>query len=287
MDDCLDCLSESQYISTLDLQSGYWQVEVEENDRPKTAFRTRSGLYEYNVMPFGLSNAPSTFERCMELVLKGLQWKTLLIYLDDVIIFSPDFDTQIQRLDEVFHRLSQAGLKLKPSKCSLFQSEVLFFGHIVTPDGVKMNPEKVKSVAGWSTPRNTNDIRSFLGLCSYYRRFIKDFSSIARPLNHLLESGVKFNWDDNCESAFCTLKERLTSDNVMAYPMDNATYILDTDASNWGIGATLSQRQWDSSTGQYLERPIAFASKSLTKAQRRYCVTRRELMAGRLVQKHQ
>ena len=279
MDDCLDCLSGSTFFSTLDLQSGYWQVEVEEKDRPKTAFRTRSGLFEYNVMPFGLSNAPSTFERCMELVLKGLQWKTLLIYLDDVIICSPDFDTHIQRLDEVFSRLSEAGLKLKPSKCSLFQSEVLFLGHIVTPDGVKANPEKIKSVAEWSTPRNTNEIRSFLGLCSYYRRFIKDFSSIARPLNHLLESGVKFKWDENCELAFCTLKERLTSDNVMAYPMDGAKYILDTDASNWGIGATLSQVQWDSSTGQYHERPIAFASKSLTKAQRRYCVTRRELLA--------
>ena len=135
---------------TSNLDTGRLKL-TKETYRPKTAFRTRSGLYEYNVMPFGLSNAPSTFERCMELVLKGLQWKTLLIYLDDVIIFSPDFDTYIQRLDEVFHRLSQAGLKLKPSKCSLFQSEVLFLGHIVTPDGVKANPEKIKSVAEWST----------------------------------------------------------------------------------------------------------------------------------------
>ncbi|XP_063956824.1 uncharacterized protein LOC135154504 [Lytechinus pictus] len=132
--------------------SGYWQVEVKEGDNHKTAFRTRSGLHEYNVMPFGLSNAPSTFERCMELVLKGLQWKTLLIYLDDVRIFSPTFEDHISRLDEVFQRLSKAGLKPKPSKCALFQSEVLYLGHIVTPNGVKANPDKIAAVAEWSSP---------------------------------------------------------------------------------------------------------------------------------------
>ena len=279
IDDCLDCLDGSSYFSTLDLQSGYWQVEVKESDREKTAFRTRSGLFEYNVMPFGLSNAPSTFERCMELVLKGLQWKTLLIYLDDVIIFSRTFEEHISRLDEVFYRLSKAGLKLKPSKCNLFQSEVLYLGHIITSDGVKANPEKLAAVADWATPTNVKDIRSFMGLCSYYRRFIKGFSHIARPLTRLLESGVKFEWTDECMSAFSELKRALVSDNVMAYPLDTGQFIMDTDASDYGIGATLSQMQWNEQKKCFEERPISFASKALTRTQRRYCVTRRELLA--------
>ena len=279
IDECLDSLGGSKYFSTLDLQSGYWQIEVKEGDRPKTAFRTRSGLYEYVVMPFGLSNAPSTFERCMELVLKGLQWKTLLVYLDDIIIFSQTFDEHLTHLDEVLNRLSGAGLKLKPSKCALFQSEVLYLGHIVTASGVKPNPDKVKAVADWPVPTNVGDVRSFLGLCSYYRKFIPGFATISRPLNRLLESGVEFEWNEECGSAFSQLKNTLTCDTVMAYPCKTGKFILDTDASAFGIGATLSQVQTNPVTGRTEERPIAFASRTLTKTQRRYCVTRRELLA--------
>ena len=279
IEECLDSLGGSRFFSTLDLQAGYWQIEVKEEDRPKTAFRTRSGLYEYVVMPFGLSNAPSTFERCMELVMKGLQWKTLLVYLDDLIIFSKTFDEHLSRLDEVLHRLSRAGLKLKPSKCALFQYEVLYLGHIVTPDGVKPNPDKVRAVTEWPTPTNIGDVRSFLGLCSYYRKFIRGFATISRPLNRLLESGVQFDWNTECELAFSELKSALTCDKVMAYPCNTGTFILDTDASAFGIGATLSQIQVNPANGRTEERPIAYASRTLTKTQRRYCVTRRELLA--------
>ena len=279
VDDCLDCLSGAKLFSTLDLQSGYWQIEVKPEDRPKTAFVTRSGLYEYVTMPFGLCNAPSTFERCMELVLKGLQWRTLLIYLDDIIILSSTFTEHIERLDEVLRRLGNAGLKLKPSKCELFREEVLFLGHIITQDGVKPDPSKVSAVQNWPIPRNVTDVRSFLGLCSYYRRFIAKFSTIAGPLHRLLEAGQTFEWTPNCQAAFEALKAALTGNEVMSYPNKDGLFIIDTDASDTGIGATLSQLQWCDQSQREEERPIAYASRSMTKTQRRYCTTRRELLA--------
>ena len=279
IDDCLDCLGGASLFSTLDLQSGYWQIEVNEEDKPKTAFTCRSGLWEYNMMPFGLCGAPSTFERCMELVMRGLQWKTLLIYLDDLIIYSTNFGEHISRLDEVFNRLSKAGFKLKPSKCQLFQEEVEFLGHVVTKDGVKPDMQKVKAVTEWPVPRNITDVRSFLGLCSYYRRFIIKFSTRASPLNQLLEKERPFIWTPECQRAFDDLKSALTGEEVMAYPQDDGLYILDTDASNTGIGATLSQLQWCEITQKEEERPILYASKTFTKTQKQYCVTRRELLA--------
>ena len=279
VDDCLDCLSGAKIFSTLDLQSGYWQIEMKEEDRPKTAFVTRSGLYEYITMPFGLCNAPSTFERCMELILKGLQWRTLLIYLDDIIIMSSTFSEHIERLDEVLRRLGTAGLKLKPSKCELFQTEVLFLGHLITQDGVKPDPSKVSAVQNWPLPKNVTDVRSFLGLCSYYRRFIAQFATIASPLHRLLEAGQTFKWTSDCQAAFDRLKAALTGDKVMSYPSDDGLFIIDTDASDTGIGATLSQLQWCDRTNREEERPIAYASRSMTKTQRRYCTTRRELLA--------
>ena len=172
IDECLDCLGGAKMFSTLDLQSGYWQIEINEEDRHKTAFSTRTGHYEYVTMPFGLCNAPSTFERAMELIMRGLQWKSLIIYLDDLIILSSNFDQHIDRLDTVLGRLGKAGLKLKPSKCALFKSEVAYLGHIVTPNGIKPDPEKVSKIQNWPQPRTVSDIRSFVGLCSYYRRFI-------------------------------------------------------------------------------------------------------------------
>ena len=151
IDETLDCLSGAKLFSTLDLQSGYWQIMVKEEDRPKTAFVTRSGLYEYITMPFGLSNAPGTFERCMELVLKGLQWKTLLTYLDDIILFSQSVSQHLEQLDEVFTRLGAAGLMLKPSKCELLRKEVEYLGHVVSSKAVHPNPAKVDKIKKWNS----------------------------------------------------------------------------------------------------------------------------------------
>ncbi len=168
---------------------------------------------------------------------------------------------------------------LKPSKCHLFQRRVNFLGHVITEDGVMPDPEKIRAVKEWGVPRNTSDIRSLIGLCAYYRRFIKSFSTRARPLLKLLEAGQAFDWTEECEKAFLDLKNALTGDEVMAYPTDDGEYILDTDASNTGIGATLSQIQHSPRTGNWEERPIAYASKTLTRCQRRYCVTRKELLS--------
>ena len=277
--DCLDCLHGAKLFSTLDLQAGYWQIEIKPEDRPKSAFISRRGLFEYVTMPFGLCNAPSTFERCIELIMKGLQWKTLLIYLDDLIIFSSTFEEHIERLDEVLTRLSKAGLKLKPSKCELFQEKVIFLGHLVTPAGVEPDPEKVEAVRDWPVPKNVTGVRAFIGLCSYYRRFICGFAHIAGPLHRLLEAGRTFEWTAECQIAFDTLKSVLISAEVMSYPNNVGLFILDTDASDVGIGATLSQMQFCEQRQKDEERPIVYASQSLTKTQRRYCTTRKELLA--------
>ncbi|MES9883969.1 MAG: reverse transcriptase family protein, partial [Sedimenticola sp.] len=208
--DCLDSLSGSSLFSCVDLQSGYWQVEVEESDKPKTAFVCRKGLYEYNTLPFGLSGAGATFQRCMELVMRGLQWLIVIIYLDDLIIHAKTFPEHLRRLDHVFTRLKAAGLKLKCSKCSLLQKEVGFLGHVVTEDGVKPDMSKVRAIQGWPVPKCVRDVRAFLGFGSYYRRFIRNFSTRASPMNRLLEAGRPFMWTDECQESFEDLKSVLT-----------------------------------------------------------------------------
>ena len=273
IDDSLDALAGSCWFSTLDLASGYWQTEVHPDDREKTAFTTGTGLYEFNVLPFGLCNAPSTFERLMEVVLRGLQWNVCLIYLDDVIIYSKGFDEHLDRLSRVLHALKGAGLKLKPKKCILARPEVTYLGHIVSSTGIATDPTKTQRVREWPTPCNLTDVRSFLGICSYYRKFIVNFAHIAEPLHRLTKKNVKFIWTDECSQAFEALKHKLTTSPVLAYPNFDLPFVLDTYASDRGIGAVLSQVQ----DGK--EQVIAYASRTLSKAERRYSVTRRELLA--------
>ena len=273
IDMVLDCLSSARLFSTVDLQSGYWQLEMHPKDRHKTAFITKYGLFEYSKLPFGLCNAPGTFQRCMELIFQGLQWKTVLIYLDDIIVFSSRFDEHMQRLGEVQNHLQKAGLKLKPSKCALLKKQVLYLGHVVSPEGLSPNPELVQAVRAWETPKCVRHVQQFLGLCNYYRRFIKDFSEIASPISQLTRKDKQFEWTEECKAAFQNLKDILCTSPVLAYPKEGSPYVLDTDASDVGIGAVLSQEQ----DGE--ERVIAYASKKLDRQQQRYCVTRRELLA--------
>ena len=272
-DDCLDSLAGSSWFSTLDLSSGYWQVEMDANDKEKTAFTAGSGLYQFTVMPFGLCNAPATFERLMERVLAGLSWHLCLLYLDDIIVHAPTLEEHIRRLRLVLDRLRAAGLKLSPKKCHLLQREVEFLGHVVNDKGVATDPKKVEAVSNWPVPQSPKDVRSFLGLCGYYRRFVRDFSRIAKPLHHLTEKGQQFQWTAGCQEAFDKLKSALTTAPVLAYPTRDDQFVLDTDASNTGTGAVLSQVQ----DGD--ERAIAYYSKTLNKAERNYCTTRKELLA--------
>ena len=274
IDSTLDTLHGSQWFTTLDLLSGYWQVEVDEADRPKTAFCTTEGLYQFKVMPFGLCNAPATFQRLMDLVLAGLQWSDCLVYLDDVIVLGRTYEEHVRNLRSVLERLRESGLRLKPSKCSFFQREVQYLGHIISRDGVSTDPAKTEKVATWPTPTSVRETRQFLGFASYYRRFVKDFAHIARPLHRLTERCTAFVWTEECQEAFDELRRRLTSAPVLAYPDFSRQFILDTDASDTGIGAVLSQLDDDGR-----ERVIAYGSRLLTKTERRYCVTRRELLA--------
>lgn len=276
----LDALDGAKYFCTLDLASGYWQVPLDNDAKLKSAFVVPGGLYQFEVMPFGLCNAPSTFERLMENILTGLQWKILLIYLDDVIVFGSTVQEVLDRLTIVLDRLREANLKLKPKKCHLFQTEVLYLGHVVTAEGVKTDPSKVEAVKTWPTPTNPTDVRSFLGLASYYRRFIYQFSEVVKPLTNLTKKDQPFIWSSDCEKAFSTMKELLTTTPILAYPRRDAEFTLDTDASNFAIGAVLSQVQ----DGK--ERVIAYASKTLNQAEQNYCVTRRELLAVVVFLKH-
>ena len=274
IDDTLDTLSGACWFSTLDMVSGYWQVEVGEKDREKTAFCTPYGLYEFNVLPFGLCNGPATFQRLMDLVLAGLQMSQCLVYIDDVIVVGRTFEEHLCNLREVFERAKSAGLKFKPSKCAFLQERVFYLGHEISRKGVATDPTKVNQVANWPIPQSVKDVQRFLGLASYYRRFVRNFASIAKPLYRLTEKTATFEWTLECQEAFAELRHKLCTAPVLAFPDFTKAFILDTDASNTGIGGVLSQLD-----DQGQEHVIAFASRTLSKAERRYCVTRRELLA--------
>lgn len=280
IDDGFDALSGACWFSTMDLAAGYWQVEIDPRDRPKTAFSAGSGHYHFNVMSFGLCNAPATFERLMERVLSGMQWEICLVYLDDIIVMANSFEQQLERLEKVFGRLREAGLKLKAKKCNFFQTEVLYLGHLVTSAGLATDPDKVEKVKSWPVPRTVKEVRSFLGLAGYYRRFIQNFSVIASPLHKMTQKDVRFKWTSACQEAFESLKRFLISAPVLAYPDFSLEFILDTDASGEGSGAVLSQLV----DGR--ERVIAYASRKFSKSERRYSVTRQELLAVVTAVKH-
>lgn len=288
IEEALEALGQAKYFSTLDLTSGYWQVEVVEHDRHKTAFSTPMGLFEANRMPFGLQNAPSTFQRLMTCCFGDLNFTHLLIYLDDLIIFSKSFDEHLQRLQMVFDRLQEHGLKLKPSKCQLVRKEVQYLGHLVSAEGIRTDPEKISRVKDWPRPTNRKEVLQFLGFVGYYRRYVLGYSTLAAPLYRLTtgdprrkkRGGKKsaaadppFLWTSECELAFQTLKESLMTAPVLGYPDYSIPFVLQTDASGGGLGAVLAQVQ------DGAERVIAYASRSLSPAETRYPAHKLEFLA--------
>jgi transposase InsO family protein len=273
VDDCLDALSGAKWFSCMDLNSGFWQIALDERDKEKTSFATTQGLYQFKVMPFGLVNAPSTFQRLMEDVLRGIQWTESLLYMDDIITPGQSVQHSLTRLENVFKRLLENHLKFKPSKCVFFQKSVNVLGHTVSEAGIHTEISKIAAVKEWPEPKNTKEIRSFLGLASYYRKFVKGFADIARPLHKLSEKYAKFNWTNDCQEAFDRLKEALTTAPILAYPKVGCRFILDTDASDKAVGAVLSQEQ----DGH--ECVIAYMSKTMNKHEQTYCITRKELLA--------
>lgn len=273
IDDTLSTLSGSTWFSTLDLKNGYWQVDIHPEDKEKTAFSTGTGLYQFTVMPFGLCNAPATFERLMEMVLKGLTWKICLVYLDDILVMGKSFDDHLKNLEEVFARIGDANLKLNPKKCLLFQKQVEFLGYTVTEKGIGTSVGKINAIREWPRPRDKQEVRSFLGICTYYRRFVEHFSSISAPLIQLTEHKNSYKWTNECEIAFRKLKSALCSAPILTHPQEEGMFLLDTDASNNGVGAVLSQLQ----DGE--EKVIEYFSKIHTRPERNYCATRKELLA--------
>ena len=228
-------------LQPLDLMSGYWQVGMDPESQPKTAFCSHSGLYEFTVMPFSLCNAPATFQRLMETVLAGLARDKCFVYLDDILVVGKNFEEHLCNLQEVLGRLRKAGLHLKPAKCHLAKREVAYLGYKVSNRGITADPSKVKSVKEFPIPENVKQLRSFLGLASYYRRFIPGFSKIAAPLFNLTHKDTKFLWDSQCQGTFDHLKNLLINSPLLVYPNFAKSFVLETDVSGSGLGAVLAQ----------------------------------------------
>eukprot|EP00794_Sanderia_malayensis_P010600 gene10600-biopygen7736 len=273
IDDALDSLTGSKYFTTLDLQSGYHQVAMHPDSKDKTAFISHAGLYEYNVMSFGLTNAPPSFQRLMTRVLHGLDWKICLIYIDDIIVFSSTFEDHLTRLGLVFDRLRAANLKLKRSKCHFARSSVNFLGFVVSSEGLLPDPDKLDAVKSFPTPTSVKSIRSFLGLCNYYRRFVQNFAKIVSPLNRLTRKDVAFEWSPECAAAFQELKHRLCSSPILAYPDFTQPFHLYTDASQFALGYILGQKI----DGR--EFVVAYGGRELNQAEKNYSTTEREALA--------
>ena len=271
IEDSLTSLSQAHFYSTLDLAGAYWQVKMAEQDRAKTAFTTPFGLFEWERMPFGLCNAPATFQRLMQRCMGQQLASSALVYLDDVILYSVDFDSHLKHLEAAFQSLQQYGLKLRPEKCHLFRREVKFLGHVVSGAGIAPDPDKVAAVQGWEAPTTVRQVRAFLGFVGYYRRFVKDFSKVAKPLNELLRGtgqprrrgSPPITWSPQCETAFQQLKAEMLKAPILAYADFTQPFTVYCDASNIGLGAVLSQKQGDGS-----ERVIAYASRSLHPTER-------------------
>ena len=236
--DALYSLAGTSLFSCLDLKSGFWQIHMHSGSREKTAFATHNGLNEFLTMPFGLSNSGASFQRLMGHILRGFEYRFTLIYIDDIIIFSKSVEEHLSHLEEVFRRLRQANVKLNPKKCNVVKQKVEYLGHVVTPDGISPNPDKVRVVQEFPTPSNFKELRNFLGLANYYRRFVKGFSHIAAPLNALTRKGVSFKWSEQCALTFDKLKCALVSAPVLAYPNFCEPFLLFVDASSTGIGFT-------------------------------------------------
>lgn len=264
LDDALDRLKGARYFSTLDLLSGYWQVPVHPDDAEKTAFVTPDGLYQFNRMPFGLSNAPATFQRLMDRVLGHLKWTMALVYLDDVIVYAATFEEHQRRLKLVLEALTSAGLRLKPKKCFFGFAEVTYLGHVVSRHGIRPDPEKLKALTAYEAPTTAKELKSFLGFASYFRRFIPDFAKRSAPLTALLKKNAPWSWTQAQQLAFLDVKHALLEPPTLAHYDESAPIVLHTDASQDGLGAVLLQ---EDESGDH--KVLAYASRQLSDVERR------------------
>ena len=280
IDDCLDSLGEAMVFTTLDANAGYWQISVAPEDRDKTTFTCHSGTYRYLRMPFGLRNAPATFQRALDIILSGVRWQTCLIYLDDVIVFSKTKEQHVRDVDRVLTLLRQAGVTLKLKKCFWFQDRVDYLGHVITPGKLSVATQNTQAFGTMVFPQTLTQLRSFLGAANVYRRFIKGFAKISRPLSNLLRKDADPDWANPPSAAveaFEELKERLTSPPVLVLPRRDCPYMIDTDASAYQLGASLLQRQDADKPTEWM--PVGYWSRTLNAAERNYSATERECLA--------
>ena len=273
IDDIFTHLGNAKFYSCLDLKSGYWQIRMADKDKAKTAFTSHLGLFEFNVMPFGLTNAPSVFQELMNKVLSGVRNRYAIAYLDDVIVFSETFDDHLEHLRDVFQRLENAGLKLKRSKCDFFKRKVHYLGHIISAQGIEPDPEKIAVIKGLQPPKTVRDVRAFIGMANFYRKFIPNFAEIAKPMTNLTRHNARFFWGPEEQGAFDVLKEKLTQAPVLAYADPALSYKLYTDASEQAVGAVLTQVTPEG------ERVIQYISHKLKDGPRKWPVIEREAFA--------
>lgn len=274
IEEILDSLGKSEYFTTIDLKSGFHQIAMDPKHIEKTAFSTDKGHFEFTRMPFGLKNAPATFQRAMNDILGDYIGTQCYVYLDDIIIVGYNLKNHLENLKLVLKRLSEFNLKIQVDKCEFLKRETEFLGHIISSEGVKPNPEKIEKISQWPIPKSQKEIKQFLGLVGYYRRFIKDFSKITRPMSKYLKKDMTVDIQDHSYvGAFNTLKQILSTDQVLAYPQFDLPFILTTDASGYALGAVLSQMH------DKVERPIAFASRTLSDTESRYATNEKEALA--------
>jgi transposase InsO family protein len=272
LDDCIEKLGGAKYISTLDLASAYHQCPIAEEDQHKSAFVTAEGLWEFLVVPFGIKTAPGYFQRSIDRTMAGIPHT--VVFLDDICIATPTFEKHLEVLEMVLQRLAQVDLLLSKEKCFLLKDHLSFLGHRVSAAGVEPDPAKLAAIDQVVAPKNVDQVRAFLGLVGFYRRFVPDFARIAEPITKLLRKETEFIWDREQELAFQTLKAKLMTAPILRFPDFNRKFRVQTDASGVGIGAVLAQDDDDGN-----EHPVAYISRALSPAESRYSVTEQECLA--------
>lgn len=275
IEDILDTMGHSKVFTTLDVRSAYHQINVRPSDTDYLAFQTNYRRMKYVRMPFGLANAPRTWQRVINTILKDVLGKNVSVYLDDIIIHTETIEHNVTLIQAVLERLRGRNVKLKPDKCLFFRSEVIYLGHILCAEGLRANPAKTEAIDKFPTPISVTTVQRFLGAANYYRRYVPNYSSIARPLHRLCCKDVPFEWTEACQKAFEELKHRLITAPVLIHPDFGLQFIVTVDASNHGLGAILSQI----TEPDGVDRPIQYISRSLNKAESNYSTIEKELLS--------